>query len=180
MPLLRIDRYETIGHGQEIGYADWMGGPTISNVRNTRVIGKSGRDTGLRRAARVTGEPLSWFSLPAVITYKGKRVKGCLSSNDGVWEFKVTDDITILSDTYTYKIPAHWLSAIINGDETSFDYYDDKGDYDAYLRFTKDNLENAIIECPDDFEPYFSTYHDAIVYGVLACDVVDCEVAYIC
>jgi hypothetical protein len=32
----------------------------------------------------------------------------------------------------TLLILGHWLSTIINGDETSFDYYDDPADYRAY------------------------------------------------
>ena len=69
-------------------------------------------------------------------------------------------------------IPTHWLSAIINGDETSFDYYDDPADYDAYQRFTAEEIGSATVCLPDEWEPEFLRYHDAQPYGVLACDCV--------
>ena len=79
-------------------------------------------------------------------------------------------------ESSTLQVPAHWLSAIINGDESSFDYYEDEKDYQAYQNFCEEYLSNGqTIVCPED-EPYFCTYHDARAFGVLACDVVDCEV----
>jgi hypothetical protein len=97
MTIMRIDRYETTEHGQELGYCDWMGGPTLSNVKGAHVMAwqddpnpyQPGRyvDTGLRRAARITGEPDTWFSVPAVATIAGKRTKGWLGCEDGVYQF---------------------------------------------------------------------------------------------
>ena len=40
---------------------------------------------------------------------------------------------TIETDTVT--APAYWASALVNGDESSFDYSDDQADYDAYKDF---------------------------------------------
>jgi hypothetical protein len=78
--------------------------------------------------------------------------------------------------TFELTIPAHWLSAIINGDETGFDYDGDEEDYQAYLSFCENEIpSNAIIEPMDD-ESEIMVYHDARDYGVLACDVVRCLV----
>ena len=72
-----------------------------------------------------------------------------------------------------YTVPEHWLSAIINGDETSFDYYDDAKDYEAYKAFCELEVSNATVEVAGE-ESYFCVYHDARGYGVLPCHVVDC------
>ena len=85
MGLNRIDRYETNPHDpqQQLGYADWLGGPILSNVKGAIVSG-----TTERRAARVTGEPLNAFALPARASINGKTVNGALSCNDdGVYIF---------------------------------------------------------------------------------------------
>ena len=72
-----------------------------------------------------------------------------------------------------YTVPAHWLSAIINGDESSFDYYDDPKDYKAYEAFCEHEVKDATVEVVSE-EPYFASSHDASGYGVLPGDVVDC------
>ena len=85
MPLYRIDRYETnpADPEQELGYVDWIGGPTLSNVKGAIVSG-----TTDQRAARVTGEALNAWVLPARASIGGKTVKGALSCNDeGVYIF---------------------------------------------------------------------------------------------
>ena len=77
-----------------------------------------------------------------------------------------------------YTVPAHWLSALVNGDESSFDYYDDPADYAAYQQFCKHEVLDAIISVDCDSEAFFCRDHDASVYGVLPCDVVDCTFLY--
>ena len=76
-----------------------------------------------------------------------------------------------------YTVPAHWLSAIINGDESSFDYYDDPKDYKAYKAFCEHEVKDAIVEVVGE-ESYFDPFHDASGCGVLPCDVVDCIFHY--
>jgi hypothetical protein len=76
-----------------------------------------------------------------------------------------------------YVVPAHWLSAIVNGDETSFGYYDDDSDYQAYLAFCQQEVRDVVVEVISE-EEYFSKYHDAQPYGVLAGSVVDCMFHY--
>lgn len=73
----------------------------------------------------------------------------------------------------TLLIPEHWLSAIVNGDETSFDYYDDPADYRAYQRFYANEIGTATVSLPDNCEASFYHSHDASPYGVLACDCVE-------
>lgn len=72
--------------------------------------------------------------------------------------------------------PAHWASYFINGDSSSFDYYntpDDKaGDRDqaAADKFAA-WCGGPIVDC--ESETSFAWRHDATQFGVLACDVVE-------
>jgi hypothetical protein len=79
----------------------------------------------------------------------------------------------MIFNSIEYTVPEHWLSAIINGDETSFDYYDDAKDYEAYKAFCELEVSNATVEVVGE-ESYFDSFHDARGYGVLPCNVVDC------
>jgi hypothetical protein len=74
----------------------------------------------------------------------------------------------------TLDVPKHWLSAIVNNDETSFDYYNDKRDYIRYEAFCDGELSDGWHVSSYDDEGDFMTYHDAQPYGVLACDAVKC------
>ena len=76
--------------------------------------------------------------------------------------------------TVEYAVPAHWLPAIVNGDESSFDFYDDPADFAAYRSFCETELKDAIVEVVSD-EAYFSHDNDG---GILPCDVVDCLFHY--
>lgn len=76
-------------------------------------------------------------------------------------------------DSIEYAVPAHWLSAIINGDESSFDCYNDPKDYKAFNAFCEHEVKDATVEVVSE-EPYFANNHDANDCGVLPCDVVDC------
>jgi hypothetical protein len=71
-------------------------------------------------------------------------------------------------------IPEHWLSAIVNGDESSFDYHDDAKDYSAYKAFCKGELSDGWTIADQEDESSFSKCHDATSYGVLPCSVVKC------
>jgi hypothetical protein len=88
----RTDRYETNEHGQSIGYVDWIGGPTISRVQAVC-------PDGLTRWAHVTGEPDTWFSLPAYVNNGGQgRITGWIGTDEGVWHFH----------PYTCQLPITW------------------------------------------------------------------------
>ena len=79
-----------------------------------------------------------------------------------------------IKSSATLEVPAHWLSAICNGDETGFDLFSDPTDLDAYKRFIADNIPaTAVVDPDEDGCVFFSSYHDARDYGVLPCDCVD-------
>lgn len=77
-------------------------------------------------------------------------------------------------EAMTLSVPSHWLSAIVNGDESSFDCYGDAGDYRAYKAFSKGELSGGWSVTSTAEESEFSKSHDATGYGVLACDVTTC------
>jgi hypothetical protein len=72
------------------------------------------------------------------------------------------------------EVPEHWLSAIINGDESGFDYYNDAADYRAYQAFCEGELSDGWYVSSYAEEGEFAHSHDASPYGVLACTVVQC------
>ena len=67
-------RFDTTGTQETNGsiplYTQWMGGPSLAGIRNCPC------DDGARRTVYITGEPDTWFSLPAAVSVKGKRRKG--------------------------------------------------------------------------------------------------------
>ena len=74
----------------------------------------------------------------------------------------------------TLNIPSHWLSAIVNGDETGFDYSGDERDYRNYQAFCEGELSDGWSVSSYEEESEFSPHHDASPYGVLACNVYQC------
>jgi hypothetical protein len=77
----RVDIEEENEYGQFIGSARWMGGPTVARIRNCRC------KDGSIRTAYVTGEPDTFFSLPARVNVGKRSVKGFLTVADGLWQF---------------------------------------------------------------------------------------------
>lgn len=77
MTLYRCDRSETTEHGQTLWFTDWMGGPTLAKVEGA--ICPDGR----RRIAYVTGEPLTYFALPAFVNNGKEKVRGHVWHEDG-------------------------------------------------------------------------------------------------
>jgi hypothetical protein len=72
------------------------------------------------------------------------------------------------------EVPEHWLSAIVNGDESSFDYHDNPADYKAYQAFCEGELSDGWDITSYAEEGEFAHSHDASPYGVLPCTVVRC------
>lgn len=70
-------------------------------------------------------------------------------------------------DTQTYWLPAHWASALINGDTTGLD---DADENILDWVMTAEGLP-APIACGEEVS--FLKYHDAQPYGVLACDCLE-------
>lgn len=77
-------------------------------------------------------------------------------------------------EAITLEIPEHWLSAIVNGDESSFDCYNDTKDYKAYKAFCENELSDGWTIADQEEESNFSKHHDATSYGVLPCSVAKC------
>ncbi len=71
-----------------------------------------------------------------------------------------------------FRLPAHWAAALVNDDETPFDYGDAE-DHAAYKQFTQEHLHLGYFTVLKEAESYFATVHDATEYGVLPCAVVD-------
>jgi hypothetical protein len=77
----RVDVEESNEHGQTIGRTRWMGGPTLARVKGAIC------DDGVPRTAYVTGEPDTFFSIPARVNVGKRSVRGWLGCDDGVWAF---------------------------------------------------------------------------------------------
>ena len=78
----RVDREDVNEHGQVLGFAEWMGGPTLARVKNAVC------HDGKQRTAFVTGNPLTYFSLPARVNIGKSSVKGSLAvCEDGLYTF---------------------------------------------------------------------------------------------
>jgi hypothetical protein len=86
MQKYRSDTREEQGDGAIAWYTKWVGGPTLAKIENCRMnIAGDPRVT-----AYVTGEPCSFYSIPAVCSYRGCRVRGYLAKDeDGLIYFRV-------------------------------------------------------------------------------------------
>ena len=69
----------------------------------------------------------------------------------------------------TFSVPEYWLPALVNGDESGLDGEDCK----QLQAFCNDELSEGWYVASYSEESEFSSDHDAIGYGVLACNVVD-------
>lgn len=74
--------------------------------------------------------------------------------------------------TLLLSLPTHWACALINGDETGLDEHDE-APFDAFVDWMLNEYGCChAIDMRDD-EPVFAKYHDALPFGVLACDCCD-------
>lgn len=80
----RSDSNEPQNDGAVLHYADWIGGPTLSKITNCRIDNFPDK---LRGTVYITGEADSFFSIPAAMSYKGKTVRGFVTSEDGMIYF---------------------------------------------------------------------------------------------
>ena len=81
MQKYRADTSKTQNDGAKLWFAQWMGGPTLAKINNCRLESLQG---DMRRTVYITGEPDTWFSLPAICKIGGCRVKGYVTGdNDG-------------------------------------------------------------------------------------------------
>lgn len=73
--------------------------------------------------------------------------------------------------TLTLMLPTHWASALVNGDESGLD----DAESAALEKFTRSMMRTyGSCHCVDvSHDTQFMRYHDAAIYGVLACDVAE-------
>lgn len=83
---LKKYRFDEVGAPQANGaipiYSRWMGGTPLAGVKDCPC------PDGVRRTAYVQGEPDTYFSQPAAVSIKGKRINGYLSMSDTGLEFR--------------------------------------------------------------------------------------------
>ena len=79
MQKYRADVSETQKDGAIIWRAKWFGGPTLAKIENCRLENLTG---DMRANVFVTGEADTYFSIPAVCSLFGKRVRGYLTGDD--------------------------------------------------------------------------------------------------
>jgi hypothetical protein len=77
----RVDAEEENEHGQTIGRTHWIGGPSLARVKGAVC------DDGQRRTAYVTGEPDTFFSIPARVNVGKRSVSGWLGCEDNLYRF---------------------------------------------------------------------------------------------
>lgn len=88
MQKFRADKAETQPDGATVCYSIWMGGPTLARVNNCRWESLANEP---RITAYATGHADTYFSIPAVCSYKGRRVVGYLTGDgDGNTVFRHT------------------------------------------------------------------------------------------
>lgn len=79
MQKYRADKSKAQADGATLWFADWLGGPSLAKIENCRLIDLVG---DMRATVYITSEPDTYFSIPAVCSLKGCRVKGYVT-NDG-------------------------------------------------------------------------------------------------
>jgi hypothetical protein len=80
MQKYRADISEAQSDGAVVWRAQWMGGRTLAKIVNCRLASLAG---DMRATVYMTGEPDTYFSIPAVCRIMGKRVKGYVTNDDG-------------------------------------------------------------------------------------------------
>src|SRR6478609_5811776 len=60
-------------------FCHWIGGPTLSLIRNCPVTNREGISA---RTVYITGEPDTWFSTPAACSYRGETIRGFVTCDD--------------------------------------------------------------------------------------------------
>lgn len=79
MQKYRADYSEPMPDGATAWFAKWFGGPSLAKIDACRIHG-----TELRRVVYVTGEPDTYFSIPACTRVKGQYIAGYLTVCDDI------------------------------------------------------------------------------------------------
>ncbi len=85
MQKYRADRSEAQNDGATVWYSEWMGGPSLAKIENCLLENLAGN---MRGTVYITGDADTYFSIPAVCSLFGKRVRGYVTSNDGTLVFR--------------------------------------------------------------------------------------------
>lgn len=87
MQKYRADECSTQADGAKVWCARWMGGPSLARINECRWVSLEGEP---RVTAYITGEADTAFSIPAVCSYRGKRVRGYITQDDANLVFRHT------------------------------------------------------------------------------------------
>jgi len=72
----------------------------------------------------------------------------------------------------TYTLPAHWASVLINLDYSGLSD-EEENQLDSFIDSEFGEHLFCTVNVSEDAEPAFCKYHDAQLYGVLACDCLE-------
>ncbi len=73
----RMDKFAEQLDGSINAYASWIGGPSLSAILKCRI-----HLSDKRLSVYISGEPDTYFSIPAYTRCKGKYVKGYITSDE--------------------------------------------------------------------------------------------------
>lgn len=85
MQKYHADVSEKQSDGAIVWRAKWLGGPTLSKIQDCRLDNLAG---DMRATVYITGEPDTFFSIPAICKIFGCRVKGYVTSEEGNLVFR--------------------------------------------------------------------------------------------
>lgn len=80
MQKYRADKSEVQADGAIVWRSVWMGGTPLARINNCRLENLAG---DMRRTVYITGEPDTWFSVPAVCRLMGCWIRGYVTMDDG-------------------------------------------------------------------------------------------------
>ena len=76
-------------------------------------------------------------------------------------------------DTVTDTLPTNWLVALFDGDLSSYDGQEIE-QLEHFTHYMRKNHGSAIpLDYANEADTFFTQWHDAMSFGVLACEVVD-------
>lgn len=79
MQKYRADTSEPQTDGATVWFTQCYGFQTVAKIENCRLENLAG---DMRRTVYITGEPDTWFSIPAVCKIQGCRVRGYVTGDD--------------------------------------------------------------------------------------------------
>lgn len=79
MQKYRANTAQTQKDGAVVWRTIWLGGPTLAKIDGCRLENLAG---DMRRTVYVTGEPDTYFSIPAICRLSGCRLRGYVTTDD--------------------------------------------------------------------------------------------------